>query len=133
MAKEHCMINGERCSKCCEVLTIKSSKNFREWMRYVRRYGYPKDYIGDKIYDMIRPISKRRAKKLNPHLVEKVGSRSNYWTCKHFTGSGCGDYENRPKMCSAYPHYGRTLKEWEESDEYKWGGLYHIECTFYTN
>lgn len=129
---EHCMINGKRCSKCCEVLTIRLTKNFNDWRKYVRRYGYPSDYNGEKVHSMLRPISKRRAKKLNPHLVKIVGSKSNYWTCKHFTGSGCGDYENRPRMCSDYPYYGRTEKEWVESPEYKIGGLYHINCTFFT-
>jgi Fe-S-cluster containining protein len=35
------------------------------------------------------------------------GSRHHYYTCRHFDGTNCTDYENRPKMCSEYPHYGR--------------------------
>lgn len=129
---EHCMINGQRCSKCCEVLTVKESKNFREWRSYVRRYGYPDDYPqGNKVMHMLRKISKRRAKKMNPQLVNRVGRNQSYFTCKNHTDSGCSDYENRPSMCSGYPYYGRTEREWLDSDEYKRGGLYRIDCTYY--
>lgn len=133
MSIEHCVIEGERCSKCCEVLTIFHSKNFRDWQAYVRRYGYSDDpeYKVDKIYHILRKISKRRAKKINPLLVKRVGNTQSYFTCKNLTSNGCSDYDNRPIMCSAFPHYGRTQEEWENSSEFKSGGLYHEDCTYH--
>jgi len=35
------------------------------------------------------------------------GSRWYFYTCRHFDGANCTDYENRPRMCSEYPHYGK--------------------------
>lgn len=130
---EHCMVNGERCSKCCEVLTMRESKNFRDWRSYARRYGYPDNTKVDKIHHMVRKISKRRAKKINPHLLSEVGKdkSQHYFTCKNLTENGCGAYESRPRMCSEFPHYGRTEREWQESDEFKGGGLYDKDCTYH--
>lgn len=109
---EHCVINGERCSKCCEVLTISESKNFRAWRAYARKHDDP-DLTDEmvKISLMVKKISKRRAKKVSPHLVRVASNAQAYFTCKNFTGTGCGAYENRPKMCSDYPYYGRTPDE----------------------
>lgn len=125
------MIDGKRCSKCCEVLTISESKSFREWRAYARRYGRPDNFKGDWIYQMLRKISKRRAKKINPKLVSRVGSNQSYWLCKYHSGSGCDNYEGRPRMCSEYPYYGRTLEEWQKSEEMKRGALYTEGCTYY--
>lgn len=134
---EHCLIDGKRCSKCCEVLTINMSASGREWMKYVRRNGYEhldvKDYPDKKeyqLYGMVRKISKRRAKKINPYLVSIIKSRQSYFTCKHLTSSGCGNYKNRPKICSGYPYYGKTESEFLESRKED-KGLYTDGCTFY--
>lgn len=122
--KEHCMINGERCSKCCEVLTIRETKKMRDWCKYIRNNGYPDDWgKGNKVHHLLIKISKRRAKKFNPHLVRIVGNDQSYFKCKNYTGSGCGDYENRPRMCSDYPNYGQKCVTGT--------GLYRIDCTYY--
>lgn len=129
---EHCIVNGQRCSKCCEVLTIRESKNFREWRSYVRRHGYPEDFKPElKVHHRVKKISKRRAKKINPDLVRRIGNNQSYWLCKSFTGSACGDYENRPDMCSGYPYYGMSEQDWFKSDHFKRGPLYSSDCTFY--
>lgn len=129
---EHCIVDGKRCSKCCEVLTIIESKSFREWRSYSRRYGYPDDFSNEhKLPHLVRKISKRRAKKKNAKLVKRVNNSQSYFTCKNFTGFGCGDYENRPATCSKYPYYGKTISEWEDTDEFKAGGLYHKDCTYF--
>ena len=135
MIIEHCMVNGERCSKCCEVLTMKESSSFREWRAWCRKY----DVQGkeDKLYKMVRKISKRRAKKINPHLVSIVNNNQAYFTCKNLTSSGCGIYEDRPDTCSGFPYYGKSkdeyLKEYKECDpDYKGkNGLYTPDCTYH--
>lgn len=129
---EHCLINGERCSKCCEVLIITESKNFRDWRAYALRYGYEDTDIKkcNQIYHMVRKISKRRAKKINPYLVSITGSNQAYFTCKNYTGEGCDIYEERPGMCSGYPYYGKTESEFLEN-RMEDKGLYADECTFY--
>ena len=130
---DHCIVNGKRCSKCCEVLTMKETKSFREWRNYVKKYGIPdgSNKQDDHLFEMVRPISKRRTKKLNPHLVSVSGNNQSYFTCIHFTGSGCDNYKNRPSTCHKYPYYGKSQSEWFESPEYLRGGLYDKDCTFY--
>lgn len=128
------MIDGKLCSKCCEVLTINSNKNFNDWMKYVRRYGPDDDQPEiSKVVGMIRKVSKRRAKKINPDLVKTTKNQQAYFTCKNYQGGKCADYEGRPQMCSKYPHYGRSEKEW--TDWLRSGetiiGLYRPDCTYY--
>lgn len=31
----------------------------------------------------------------------------NLYTCKHFDGESCTNYDNRPNMCRKYPYYNR--------------------------
>lgn len=129
----HCVIEGEQCSACCKVLTIADNKSLRDWMSYIRWYGsvYPDDFKGEEVYHLLRKINKRKAKKLNKTLVDNIKNSQSYFTCVNYTGSGCSDYENRPTMCRNYPYYFIDKKEWEDSEEYKEGGLYHIDCTFF--
>lgn len=128
--KEQCVINGERCSTCCKVIILPSSKNVRDWISHYRRTD-EESGSGDGILKLVRRISKRRAKKINPYLVKTVGSdrRFGYYLCRNYTGSGCADYENRPYTCSGYPRYGMTEEQWSNRDlpdpEYR------IECTYY--
>ena len=142
---EHCMIDGERCSKCCEVLTISENKLIRAWLQYARRVDF-KDFEPDdnspkkeyQTYWMIKKISKRKAKLINPHLVSIVKNNQSYFTCKHLTDKGCGNYENRPSICSGYPYYGKSKEEFiktniqtlPENDKGK-SGLYTDGCTYY--
>ena len=101
---EHCLINGKRCTKCCEVLTINESSSMREWMSYARQVEFddfkPDDENINKkdmqLYWMVKKITKRKAKKINPHLVSKIKTRQSYFVCKHLNASGCGNSENRP-------------------------------------
>lgn len=135
MSKQHCMIEGVRCSKCCEVLTISVNKNMRECLSYVRRHGYPEDWLKDNkvVFHMIRRISKRRAKIKNPFLVKTINNKQSYFTCKNLKNGVCTDYENRPAMCSKYPNYSHSEQEWSkwvnESDQLI--GLYRPDCTYY--
>ena len=132
---KHCVIDGKQCSKCCEVLIMNVNYNYILWCRYIQKYGVPDgtQLSADCIYTylMVRPIKRRLAKKINPTLVSHTSSKSKYFTCKHFTGFGCGSYENRPEMCSQYPLYGRSASEWASSEEFKRGGLYDDDCTYY--
>ena len=96
-------------------------------MRYVRRYGYPDDFDHENtVFHLLRPISKRRAKKKNPRLVKMIGNSQSYFTCKEFSGSGCRSYATRPAMCSGYPLYGRA----DVDDE---PPIYHKDCTYFVS
>ena len=110
--KEHCMIDGNRCFTCCQVIVLNETGKLRGWISYVRNHGYPKDFAGDNLFHRVTKISKRRAKKINPYLVKRVGNAMSYYTCSSFTGSGCGDYENRPETCSQFPYYGEKPSVW---------------------
>jgi len=132
MSKEHCLINGARCSKCCEVLSVLEDKSLREWQSYTRRYGYKNCdellHQENRIHHLLIKISKRRAKKINPHLVKLAGNKQSYFLCRNFNGVGCSDYENRPGMCSQYPHYGKSNEEMRKTQV----PLYKIDCTYFT-
>lgn len=129
---EHCIIDGERCSKCCEVLTIRESGNFRQWLAYARRHGESSAPVTHRHHLMLVRVSKRRAKKINPKLVKSVGCKQSYFKCKNFTGSGCGIYETRPKICSHYPYYGIEKEKFlSDAISNNDKGLYADGCTYY--
>lgn len=131
MMKEHCMIDGNRCSKCCEVLTIRDSKNFREWRAHVRRYGAdsPSSDI-EKVSRIVRKISRRRAKLKNPGLVGGVKNQQAYFTCKNYQNGACADYAGRPYMCSGYPYYRKEKADFL-ADPRNLIGLYRPDCTYF--
>lgn len=128
---EHCVIDGKRCSKCCEVLTINKGKAFRARLKYVRYNGDQSQY--DRPFSMTREISKRRAKKINPSLVKTCNTSQSYFICKNFRDGKCQDYENRPKMCSEYPRYNHSEEAWAKwiKDSDNLIGLYREDCTYY--
>lgn len=79
------------CTECCKAPTV---------FRYVypgRKKSYP-----DLIY--WKRISKRRAKKLNPHLAKYVQGHGtvSHFRCTKLTDTGCSVYEDRPRICSSY-------------------------------
>ena len=133
--KQHCVIEGELCSDCCKVLTIKQTKGVIYTLGYVRRWGYPDDWKeGNKAFHMLRKISKRRAKKLNPHLVKRVKNDQAYFKCKNYRDSKCQVYETRPDMCSQYPFYDSCGEQnWKKylEDRPNIIGLYRPDCTYY--
>ncbi len=56
------------------------------------------------VLDMVIPIE---VSKIRIDGTEAEEPRQ-YYTCRHLQPSGdCGAYENRPRMCSDFPHYGR--------------------------
>ncbi len=136
MTKEHCMIDGKRCTKCCEVLGLSCyNKNLREKFSYFRRNPEKVSSKEQQVFTMLRKISKRRAKKKNSYMVKRftrngVNGQS-FFTCKHFKNGKCNNYENRPTMCSGYPYYGQTEEEFKKSKTYPVAGEYRIDCTFY--
>lgn len=132
MGAEHCVVNGKRCSKCCEVLTISDSGNFRAWRKYARWVPGCADSDKEihKVARMVRKISKRRAKKINGHLVSTIKNGQSYFTCKNYRQGACQDYSNRPYMCSGYPYYNRTAEDFA-ADKANLIGLYTPECTYY--
>lgn len=109
-------------------------------MAYARRHGSDKltnhAESERQIYTMIKQVSKRRAKKINKRLVGLVKNKQAYFTCKHLTSSGCGNYQNRPAICSGYPYYGLSKSEFKqkyvtENDSESSAGLYSENCTYY--
>lgn len=120
---EHCVkSDGSQCTSCCQVLTLAADKRtYLSWSRYIGPEV-------KRIREILVPISKRRAKKINRAMVKQVGDAMTYYKCKKLTDKGCGDYKRRPKMCRDYPYYGRTKKQVKESGE---TCHYDDECTFY--
>lgn len=140
---EHCMINGKRCHDCCKVLLIHSSYRYEEFVRkYPSNAGnYNMDAESDdykNIADMLIPIKKRQAKKINPSLFKNPRKEIREWAdrkdigyfkCRHLVDGVCTNYENRPNMCSGYPYYGKTKEEFLET--YSGAGEYNPDCTWF--
>jgi len=38
------------------------------------------------------------------YVVKDNALHKHIYTCKHFDGENCTDYENRPIMCSSHPY-----------------------------
>ena len=116
-----CIIDGERCTKCCEAITLPFSR--KKLLEGARKFESP-----DAIFILAnwKPMSKRAAKKKNPYLFRrfpKLRSRKHWslYSCKALTADGCSKYNERPNVCSGYPFYGKPPT----------GGApdYHPNCT----
>lgn len=64
-----------------------------------------------KVLDMIIPLGKltieeREAIVETNHEFQNPDPQECY-TCKHFDGENCTNYENRPDLCRRYPNSGR--------------------------
>lgn len=124
---EHCIVDGKRCSKCCDIIILNGQKRMLSLMKSLRRGEF-----NSQDMEILRKISKRRAKKRNPYLVKRMqGKDVTFFTCKHFNGDGCGNYQERPKMCRDYPHYGRSDLEFAKQ-QYIHGPEYSKDCTYYS-
>ncbi|MBB3017689.1 Fe-S-cluster containining protein [Microvirga lupini] len=97
-----CVIEGERCTRCCEAITLKMSRS--------QLLAHPSS-DAQFIREHWKPISKRRAKKKNPYLFQRhprlqSAKAWRLYHCTALTSEGCGKYEDRPAVCSGYPLYG---------------------------
>lgn len=95
--------DGSKCTKCCEVLGVYLPFQVRAWNRekYNNWNGTYQEF--DKLRSMLIPVSKRRAKKINKYAVGMFPDKTGWFKCKNLVeGVGCGDYENRPTMCSDF-------------------------------
>lgn len=113
-----CVIEGKQCTSCCEAIMLNVSRD-----HLAGRKGDP-----EFILENWKPISKRRAKKINPYMIKEYHSAgSSYWSCKNVTKSGCGIYEKRGQVCSGYPLYEQTIESFARGGYRK--PEYHAECT----
>lgn len=85
------------CTKCCEAIRVEQDIFKRENLS---------EAIGDIGYarDNWTHITSDEAFTINPLLKTKPVAF--YFKCKNLTPNGCGDYDNRPSVCSGYPYYG---------------------------
>ena len=59
-------------------------------------------FEGDILKEMLIPLD-----------YEPTGEGYNkryYYTCKHFDGENCTNYEGRPQMCRSYPDGGKCVQ-----------------------
>ena len=98
------------CSDCCKAIGLRKlspamEKDLKE------TNSMPKGW---------ERISKRIAKKLNPHMFRKGSlpntwrSNSTYFKCNHLKDYGCEIHKESPYVCSGYPYYGNSLEEVKE-------------------
>jgi len=87
------MNEENRCSgHCCAVFSLTDpfeKIDTDEWE--------DRSHEGDKIRNMVIPLDEYEPWK------SPGGQTRYFYTCKHFDGQNCTNYENRPLMCSSYP------------------------------
>lgn len=100
------------CTKCCDVPTL-----FNQYIPHRIRKG-----ISDLRH--WKKISKRRAKKRNPHLIGKIKldriKTAMFFKCVQLSDNGCLIHPEKPDVCSGYPRYdydSSYLKKLYPTDE----------------
>ena len=93
-------VGNKRCTKCCEAIHIATKAYFNLWKPSRATTTYTD---GDKIRSYWLPISKRRAKKINPCITTKGNVGMSYFKCKKLTkGIGCSVHSDKPQVCLSY-------------------------------
>lgn len=106
-----------RCTgHCCRCFTLTHTP---EWIRNeIARLRDSRRVVdvfwredAQKVLDMIVPLGKltieeRESIVETNHEFQSPEPRECY-TCKHFDGTNCTNYENRPDLCRRYPNGGR--------------------------
>lgn len=138
-----CVINGQRCTQCCQAIILNMPahdvfKAMRKRNEFNSEIPDDLSFVGQNWVS----ISYRRAKKINPYMVErqrrvaidaghkttKLFRKTSYWTCKNLTASGCGVYEDRPSVCRDYPVYPVYSADYVKELANR-PAEYHPECT----
>lgn len=107
-----CVIEGQRCSKCCEVIHV--SKDAGDIIRGTskRRSLCVDDQPARRHW---KPVSKRRAKNKNPYMFGPewpIDSRNwlrksaAFFKCTALVEGICSIYENRPNICREFSGSG---------------------------
>jgi hypothetical protein len=111
-----CISTTGRCTKCCEVIHIPA----KVWPNLLKD---PKRYTDGRLLRKYwTPISKRRAKKINPYIFTLEDNKAYLKTAGFFTcralevGVGCKirDTENHPNVCKIFKggyDYSPTCKQ----------------------
>lgn len=113
------------CGMCCKAIVLPVSYDELKERSSVQDYINGSKCEGIENNDVLfvwlnwKPISKEEAFKINPHLrlwEERFIERNcleklNFWTCtKHDPVTNkCTVHEHRPKVCSDFPWYGRSV------------------------
>lgn len=117
MTVQACIINGVRCTKCCEAIHIPRKAAHDIWTRDATTIYVDQQLVRAKWI----PISKRRAKKINPYMFSTGESYQDmaFFKCKSLTKMRCGDYDNRPRVCRSYGEKGGSA------------GMYSPDCNIF--
>lgn len=88
-----------RCTgHCCSIFTLPESP------QEVKSEEFGDKVVdGDVISDMLIPLT-------DYEPFNSEGQIKYFYTCKHFDGKNCTNYENRPLMCSDYPYGGNCAQ-----------------------
>lgn len=113
-----CVINGKRCSKCCEVIHV--SKDAGEIVRGTSKIGSLRS-DDEPARHHWKPMSKRRAKNKNPymfgagwpgHAKNWLRKSAAFFSCTALAEGVCSIYDDRPNICR----------------EFSGSGMYAYEC-----
>lgn len=122
-----CITKGNvRCTKCCEAIHI----NKKQYLRFVKKEINFSD--GDFIRKYWTPISKRRAKKINPYIFDRVKKIAKedykyvshdmqFFTCKALKkGFGCTirDTEEHPYVCKQFGTEDRVHNDYSPTCDF---------------
>lgn len=94
----------KRCGQCCRAICVGYS------MECFRKHS---ELSAKFIVKHWKEISQEEALKINPHLQKWIEKRPDdnfyYYTCDHFDNltNQCNIHDQSPRICNAYPLYGR--------------------------
>lgn len=101
---------GDRCTgHCCREFSLPAGRD------YLAAQAFWWLALGTTVDDLANGLEHAKiASMIIPSRIAEIGDllpdgrpaehRQNVWTCSHFDGENCTDYEHRPRMCSAYPY-----------------------------
>jgi Fe-S-cluster containining protein len=92
-----------KCGKCCQAIWLAANK--KQVKEILVRD--PNNTDAKFIFNNWKRISKKEALKTNPHITVFTKEKGYFYKCDKYDHKNkrCGDYENRPKVCSGFPFY----------------------------
>lgn len=96
-----------KCGMCCKALLLSiSQKDLRLAAMNTVESEFKDQAI--LLLDILEPITREKAIEIN-HRLDKIKAQGNFFKCTKLDSETnlCTIHDNRPKVCSRYPFYGR--------------------------
>lgn len=119
-----CMVDGKRCTRCCEAIHMPKNAGLTIVRRNNKRV-FKSDWVLLKHW---KQITKRQAKKINPYMFGEgwtknqkkfVNQGAIFFKCTALVDGKCTVYYHRPFACRDFDGYGMyayecAMEAWEK-------------------